>query len=117
MKQEQQDELEYISRHITSDDKLLAAVGYLFIFFLIPLLGKRDNDYVQFHAKQGMILFVAWFVVVFLGIIPILGWLLIMPLGIFGLILLSVIGFTNAISGRMTVLPIIGKYARYIIMD
>ncbi len=117
MTEKKHNDIEYISRNITSDDKLLSAVGYFFIFFLIPLLGKRDNEYVQFHAKQGMLLFVSWFALLFLGLIPVLGWLIIFPFGGAGLVVLSVIGFVNAISGRMAPVPIIGKYANKIVMD
>ncbi len=117
MNEKKHNDIEYISRNITSDDKLLSAVGYFFIFFLIPLLGKRDNEYVQFHAKQGMLLFVSWFALLFLGLIPVLGWLIIFPFGGAGLVVLSVIGFVNAISGRMVPVPIIGKYANKIVME
>ncbi len=116
-KNSEDNNLDYISRNITSDDKLLSAIGYLFIFFLIPLLGKRNNEYVQFHAKQGMLLFVSWFAVLFLGMIPVIGWLLIVPVGVIGLSLLSVIGLVNALSGRMTPVPILGKYANKIVME
>jgi uncharacterized membrane protein len=39
------------------EGKGLAAVGYLGILFLIPLLARRDNAYCQHHAKQGAVLF------------------------------------------------------------
>ena len=33
------------------ENKLIAAVGYLGILFLIPLLAKKDSPFAQFHAK------------------------------------------------------------------
>ena len=38
------------------DEKILAAVGYFWLFAIIPLLLKRDSKFVQFHAWQGLIL-------------------------------------------------------------
>lgn len=46
-------------------NKGLAVLSYVWILCLIPLLLKRDSKYAQFHAKQGLILFIAslasWF--------------------------------------------------------
>ncbi len=39
------------------DSRIIAAMGYLWILFLIPLLLKRKSKFAQFHAKQAMILF------------------------------------------------------------
>ena len=38
-------------------NKTVAALSYISILFLVPLLGKRDSKFAQFHAKQGLILF------------------------------------------------------------
>src|SRR3989338_2159022 len=54
---------------------VLAAVAYLWIFCLVPLLTKKDSPYAQFHAKQGVVLALAWFALWVVGIFPILGWL------------------------------------------
>ena len=39
------------------DNKIIAAIGYIWILFLIPLLLKSKNEYCHFHAKQGLVLF------------------------------------------------------------
>lgn len=98
--------------HVSSDEKIIASFSYIFILFLVPLLGKKHSNFAQFHAKQGVLLFSAWFAVFFLGMVPIIGWLIVVPLGTFLLLLLSVIGFINALSGQEKQLPIIGKYAK-----
>lgn len=41
------------------DETLYGILAYLGILFLIPLLIKKDNEFCQFHAKQGMVLFFA----------------------------------------------------------
>ncbi|MEA3293262.1 MAG: hypothetical protein U9P88_02280, partial [Patescibacteria group bacterium] len=40
----------------------LAIISYLGIFCLVPLLLKEKNDFVKFHAKQGLVLFIGEFI-------------------------------------------------------
>ena len=43
----------------TSDnDKLMGVLAYLGILVLIPLLAAKDSKFAQFHAKQGLTLFI-----------------------------------------------------------
>ena len=39
------------------EGKVMAAIGYIGILFLVPLLAKKENKYCQFHGKQGAVLF------------------------------------------------------------
>lgn len=48
---------------ISTAERLLGALGYLGILFLIPLKVKRDSMFVQFHSRQGGVLFLLWLVV------------------------------------------------------
>ena len=38
---------------MTSKSKLLACLSYLGILVLIPLIAARDDEFVQFHVRQG----------------------------------------------------------------
>lgn len=90
------------------DNKVMAALSYLGILVLVPLLAKKDSPYCQFHAKQGLVLFLSWIVIGIVSVIPILGWIV----GILGSILLFVlfiIGIVNALGGKAKELPIIGQ--------
>lgn len=53
--------------------KIWAAASYLWILSLVVLAARKNNEYVRFHANQGVLLFVAS--VIFM-LIPGLGWLL-----------------------------------------
>lgn len=96
-----------------AENKGMAAVGYLGILFLIPLLAKKDSPYAQFHAKQGMVLFICWIIASFVWVIPFLGWV-IGAIANLGLFILFIMGLINALSGKTTPLPIIGGYAEKI---
>ena len=87
----------------------MAALAYIPIIVLIPLLGWVDDDFIQFHGKQGLALFIVWFVFWALGLIPLVG--LIAPFGYLALVVVAVIGITTAFLGRKWVVPVVGKYA------
>lgn len=84
------------------DDKTIAVLSYLGILCLIPLLLKKDSEFVKFHAKQGLVLLIGWFLVW----IPFLGWIL----GIV-LLVLSIMGIINVLNSKREKLPIIGDLA------
>jgi len=87
----------------------MAVVAY--ILFFVPLLTEAKNDpFVKYHVKQGLVLFIGYIIEMFVGSIPFLGWLLSPLLGIFLLVLL-IIGIMNAVGGKEKSLPVIGKFA------
>lgn len=88
------------------DNKFLAAIGYIWILFLVPLFLKKDSKFVQFHAKQAMVLFI---VEVVAWIIPVIGWII----GILALVL-ALLGIKAALDGKYWEMPFIGKYAKKI---
>lgn len=84
------------------ENHIIAAIGYIWILFLIPLFLKRNSAFSQFHAKQGMIIFIGEVIAHF---IPIL-W----PF----CILLAILGFVQAMSGKWYRLPFVGDLAEKI---
>lgn len=98
--------------NITSNAKTWSIVGYIFpILFFIPLVMEdlKDNKYSKFHANQQLVLLLAGVVVNIVGgIIPILGWFIILPLGSLLLIIIAIIGIINGVKEATKPLPIIG---------
>jgi uncharacterized membrane protein len=45
---------------ITAAERLLGMLGYLPLVCLLVVRLKRDSIFVQFHARQGSVLFVMW---------------------------------------------------------
>jgi uncharacterized membrane protein len=93
-------------------NKIMAIVGYIIpILFFIPLLSdeSKNSPFAKFHSNQQLVLLIAAIVVnVVGGMIPILGWFLILPIGSIILIVLAIIGIINSAKGEMKKLPIIG---------
>jgi len=57
----------------SSDRTLMIVLAYVWILFLIPLLTKKDDSEVQWHAKNGAALFgaeiVCWIIFMIIGIV------------------------------------------------
>lgn len=107
-----------------TENRIFAALSYASILFVIPLILKHDDDYVYFHARQGMALFLAevvvWFVVFMLesfvvaiaprssldimGALGALAWVF--------FVAVSLIWAYFAFVGREKEMPFLGRIAR-----
>ncbi|MBU1037185.1 hypothetical protein KKF32_04085 [Patescibacteria group bacterium] len=94
------------------ENKIIASISYLWILCLIPLFLKRSSKFAQFHAKQGLILFIVEIVGWLVFWIPIIGWLL----GL-AILVIAILGIVNAWQGNYWEMPILGKYAQKINLD
>lgn len=91
--------------------KLISALGYLGLLFLVPYLMFPKDKFAVFHANQGLILLIAGVIInVIGGIVPVLGWIIILPLGNIALLALLIFGAINAFNGHMKRLPLIGNF-------
>lgn len=80
------------------ENKVVAAIGYLGILCLIPLLTKKDSPFAQAHAKQGVVVAIGWV----LWWVPVIGWLLTLPL-----LVVMAIGIIQALSGKFWEIPVL----------
>ena len=88
----------------------MAVLCYFGILVLIPLLTDAKNDsFVKFHIKQGLVLLIAAVILNVIWAIPVIGWA-IGALGNLFVIILFVMGIINSASGREVQLPVIGQY-------
>ncbi len=85
--------------------KGVACLSYVFLLFLVPLLTVKESKFAQFHAKQGMILFIVWMVFdLVLGVIPLVGWML-LPVANLFFIIVSIIGILKTLEGSAWEIP------------
>ncbi len=90
-------------------NKAMAILAY--IIFLIPLLAAKDSKFAMYHANQGLVLFLlALAVNVVGGIIPFIGWFIILPIGSLFVVVLAILGIINAAKGEAKPLPLIGGF-------
>jgi uncharacterized membrane protein len=91
------------------ENKGITFLAYLGILFLVPLLAKKESKFAQFHAKQGLILTIGWFVGGFLYLFMGLGALVHLAILVF-----SIMGLINVSGGQMKKLPLVGDWAEKI---
>jgi uncharacterized membrane protein len=86
----------------------MAVIAY--ILFFVPLLtDAKDDPFVKFHVKQGLVLFIAGIILSIVGGMPIIryfSWLLNIAVLVF-----VIIGIMNALNGKEEPLPVIGQFA------
>ena len=92
------------------EGKAYAILSYLWILCLVPLILKKDNRFALFHAKQGLVLFIAELAVGFIGVIPFIGWAILF-FGTFLFGALSLAGIVQALLGNLWKMPVVGDIA------
>lgn len=115
------------------EGKGMSALSY--IIPLIPYFAEKKNNYVRFHARQGMDLLIicliytviyniltsvirvngscgSWFGIELGNYCRITPWWVLLPLNLIWLILgiIGIIGIINAINGRAKELPIVYRF-------
>ena len=102
-----------------SDRTIMVILAYLWILFLVPLLTKKDDPEVQWHAKNGAALFGAeilcWIIFIIihrfpiglfgcgLGVIECVIWL--------GFLALKIVCIVKAVGGQRFRIPVITDFA------
>ncbi len=95
----------------SSNGHMIAVFSYIGILVIIPLFTQhKDDPFVKFHIKQGLVLLIAIIIGSAISMIPIIGWLLSPIIFLFNLIL-AIMGVINVLSDKQNQLPVIGKYA------
>ena len=86
-----------------ADNKALAALSYLWILVFIPLFLKKDSKFAHEHAKQGLIMFIAFILGWLVFWIPVIGWLLWIALAI-----CDIYALVCALQGKFWAVPVLG---------
>ena len=96
---------------LEQDVKILSAIGYIGLLFLVPYLVKPKDKFAVFHANQGLLLLIATVVINAIGsIIPVIGWFIVLPLGGIFTLVLFILGIISALKGEEKRLPLIGNF-------
>jgi uncharacterized membrane protein len=91
------------------ENKGITFLSYIGILFLVPLLAKKESKFAVFHAKQGLVITIGWFLGSFLYALFGLGILVHLAL-----VILSIMGLINVSAGKMKALPVVGGIAEKI---
>ena len=92
------------NKTISSEEKVWGAVAYLWILSLVALAARKNNEYIRFHANQGVLLFLVSVVAMILG-----------PIGmIVNIVLLiaAIMGIIKSLQGVKWELPAVAGLAK-----
>ena len=99
---------------VSQNRSIMIVLSYLWLLALVPLLVEKDDREVQWHAKNGLLLFGAEFVLgtllsissfvlhIFVFFYPFL-WI--------GIIVLHILAIAKALKGERLVIPGLSEYA------
>lgn len=86
--------------------RLMAIMSYLGILCFVPLLRNKDDEFVHFHAKQGLVIWMWSVLAIFAIYLPGVGnWLF--SFSTLAVLILSTIGVISAALNRAWKLPLI----------
>ncbi|MDO5560679.1 MAG: hypothetical protein Q4F95_13945 [Oscillospiraceae bacterium] len=92
-----------------SDLMVMSILGYVIpILFFLPKTAKQNSPYAAFISNQLFTLFVLNIILVFLGMIPIIGW--IAKILSVGTLALRILGIIDCANNRAKKLPVIGQF-------
>ncbi len=95
----------------TKKEKNIGMAVIAYILFFVPLLTEMKNDpFVKYHVKQGLLLLISCLIASAFSFLPFFGWFLSRILN-FGLFILMIMGIVNAINSKKEPMPLIGKFA------
>jgi uncharacterized membrane protein len=91
---------------------LMAVLAYIGILIIIPYLTSKEDPFVKFHIKQGLVLVVIELIIYVLGMMM---WVLMPILGVINIavVILSIIGIINVVQGNEKELPLVGPFSKH----
>ncbi|HEY9584116.1 MAG TPA: DUF4870 domain-containing protein [Candidatus Paceibacterota bacterium] len=91
---------------------LMAALAYIGPLVIVSFIVAKDDPFVKFHIKQGLVLFVIEVIVWILGMMFYPLWSLLQLVNLATLIL-AIVGIVRVTQGKEMELPLVGKYSSY----
>lgn len=102
------------SDYIVNERTIMASLSYVGPLVLIPFLTKKEDSFIMFHVKQGLVIFGLEIVIMLLTT---MSFGLLVPITMFiniGLFILSIVGILNALKMKEGSLPLTGAWAEKI---
>src|SRR5262245_17431422 len=99
-----------------NQNTLMGALSYLGPLVLIPFLVAKDDPFVKFHVKQGLVLLIIevalWVLSSYFWMLFYQFWMIYQLLNL-GILVLTVIGIMNVTQKKEKPLPLVGSLASY----
>lgn len=91
----------------------MGVLAYLGPLVIVLYVTAKDDPFVKFHIKQGLVLLAIEVIVWALGVMGFWRLWMLLNLINLGTLILAIIGIINAVQGSEKELPLVGKFSRY----
>jgi uncharacterized membrane protein len=95
-----------------STNTVMGVLSYIGPLVIVSYLVAKDDPFVKFHIKQGLVLLVievaTWVVVSFIWFL----WFLV-PFVNLAMLILAIIGIVNVVQNKEKELPLVGSFAKH----
>lgn len=97
---------------MSSNRTLMAILSYIGPLVIVSYLTAKDDSFVKFHIKQGLVLVVIEIATWFLSMVfwPIWPFLQLINLAVF---ILAIVGIVRAYEGKEIPLPVVGDWSKH----
>lgn len=92
---------------------LMGVLSYLGPLVIVSYLTEKDDPFVKFHIRQGVVLIVIEVAAWIIGSMMWTLWPLISIVNV-GTVILSIIGIVNVVQGQQKELPLVGHFASHV---
>ncbi len=88
----------------------MAVLAYIGPLVIISYLMAKNDEFVKFHIKQGLVLLVISIILWVLSSMFLFSLYSIIQLLNLGVLVLAIIGIVNAVQGKEKLLPLVGQF-------
>ena len=114
MKTDMKDELK-LSKEEIRQGAVFAAISYVFLFWLVAFILKKDNEFTHYHARQGLVIFILEILCFFFLAVPFLG-ILFYKIGEIILVIFSIYGAYSSLTGKLCRIPVVTNIASKLVV-
>lgn len=94
------------------NNTLMGVLAYIGPLVIVSYLVSKNDPFVKFHIKQGLVLLVLG--VIFWALSPMFyGFWILMRVVNLAVTVLAIIGIVNVVQGKEKELPLVGPFAKY----
>lgn len=97
--------------NLPSRSRGMALLSYFGVLCLVPLIFSRNDAYVNFHARQGVVLWIWGVLAIFSLHVPILGPFFFSS-SVFFITVMALLGILSVLLSRAWRFPIVGMFAQ-----
>jgi uncharacterized membrane protein len=103
---------EEIKKSEPDNSVVMAALAYIGPLVIVSYIMGKDNPFVKYHIKQGLVLLVLEVALWFVGRMLFFLWPVIGIVNL-ALLVLAILGIINAINKKEKELPLVGSFAKH----